>query len=161
MSEKTASPHATLGDETFMSADELRDYMRQAELAKVSKELEAMDSAEKARREMIEKLSEPVDLTPEVLHDLAENLRHKVRLAVERNETEIMIMRFPHELCTDNGRALNNGEETWPETLTGRPRQAYEIWRDHLKDANYKLKAMIVDWPNGMPGDVGMFLSWA
>jgi len=161
MSEKSATPHATLGDETFMSADELRDYMRQVEIAKTSRELEAMDSAARARREMIEKLSEPVALTPEILHALAENLRHKVRLAAERNESEIMLMRFPHELCTDKGRALNNGEEGWPETLTGRPRQAYEIWRDHLKDAHYKLKAMIIDWPNGMPGDVGMFLSWA
>jgi hypothetical protein len=24
----------------------------------------------------------------------------------------------------------------------------------------HSLKAMIVDWPAGMPGDIGFFLSW-
>ena len=48
----------------------------------------------------------------------------------------------------------------WPETLTGRPRQAYEFWRDQLRPAGYRLKAMIVEWPGGLPGDVGFFLQW-
>ena len=49
----------------------------------------------------------------------------------------------------------------WPETLTGRPRQAYEFWKEHLQPQKYKLKAMIVDWPGGLPGDVAFFLSWS
>jgi hypothetical protein len=69
-------------------------------------------------------------------------------------------MRFPHELCADKGRAINNAEPGWPETLTGRPRQAFELWRDHLRPAGYRLSAVIVDWPGGLPGDVGFFLSW-
>ena len=69
--------------------------------------------------------------------------------------------RFPNTLCTDKGRAINNAEEGWPDSLTGRPRQAYELWRDHLRAGHYKLKAMVIDWPNGMPGDIGFFLSWA
>ena len=161
MTDTTQHPHATLGDETFMSAEELRDYMHQVEAAKLSKELAAMDSADKARHELIEKLSQPLEITPELLHKIAENIRTKVRLAAERGETEIMVMRFPNLLCSDKGRAINNAEEGWPDTLTGRPRQAYEIWRDHLRGADYKLKALIVDWPNGMPGDIGLFLSWA
>ena len=69
-------------------------------------------------------------------------------------------MRFPNTLCTDKGRALNNSERTWPDTLVGRPRQAYEFWREHLQPAGYRLKALIVDWPGGLPGDVGFFLGW-
>ncbi len=71
-----------------------------------------------------------------------------------------MVMRFPSALCTDKGRAINNYEHGWPDTLIGRPRQAYELWHDRLQPAGYRLKAMIVDWPGGMPGDVGFFLEW-
>ncbi|QRG07746.1 hypothetical protein EZH22_05000 [Xanthobacter dioxanivorans] len=153
--------HRILGDETFMSADDLRSYMQEIEQSKLTKELSAMDRAEKAREELIKTLSQPVDLTPERLHQISENLRTKMRLAAQRGETEIMVMRFPNTLCSDKGRAINNAEDGWPDSLTGRPRQAYELWRDHLRAGHYKLKAMIIDWPNGMPGDVGFFLSWA
>ncbi|MFG1479395.1 hypothetical protein V5F53_12130 [Xanthobacter sp. V4C-4] len=153
--------HSTLGDETFMSADDLRSYMQELEQAKLSKELSAMDREEKARAELVKTLSTPLELTPERLHQIIQNLTTKMKLAAQRGETEIMVMRFPNALCTDKGRAINNAEEGWPDSLTGRPRQAYELWRDHLRAGHYKLKALIVDWPNGVPGDVGFFLSWA
>ena len=57
-------------------------------------------------------------------------------------------------------RAINNADKDWPETLTGRPREAYEFWRDHLRPKGYRLKAMIIEWPGGLPGDVGFFLQW-
>jgi len=149
-----------LGDETFMSADDLRAYMTEMQMAKAAKSLEGMDRADKAQNELIKRLSEPVDLTPERLAEIIENLKAKVRAAVKREETELMVMRFPVALCTDKGRAINNAEGDWPETLTGRPRQAYELWRDKLKSAGYGLSAMIVEWPGGLPGDVGLFLRW-
>lgn len=156
-----ADKQSTLGDETFLTADDLRAYMQEVEQAKLSKEIVAMDRADKAREELVKTLSQPLDLTPELLQEITHNLLTKIRLAAQRGETEIMVLRFPNVLCTDKGRAINNAEEGWPDTLTGRPRQAYELWRDYLREAHYKLKAMIIDWPNGMPGDVGFFLSWA
>ena len=42
-----------------------------------------------------------------------------------------------------------------------RPRQAYEFWKEHLQPAKYRLKAIIVDWPAGLPGDVAFFLRWS
>ncbi|MDI4655468.1 hypothetical protein [Xanthobacter autotrophicus] len=161
---ETAAPnasHTKLGDETFMTADDLKAYMQEVEQSKLSKELAAMDRADKAREELVKTLSQPVDLTPEMLHEITTNLQTKMRLAAQRGETEIMVMRFPNTLCSDKGRAINNAEEGWPDSLTGRPRQAYELWRDHLRAGHYKLKAMVIDWPNGMPGDIGFFLSWA
>ena len=128
--------------------------------ADAAKSLEGMDHADKARKDLVKRLAEPVDLTPEKLAEIAQNLKAKVRAAVKREETELMVMRFPVELCTDKGRAINNSDSDWPETLTGRPRQAYEFWRDKLKPAGYGLSAMIVEWPGGLPGDVGFFLKW-
>lgn len=153
-------PHEKLGDESFMSAADLRGYMDKIALAKMNEAVEAMDHARRAKEDLAKQLAEPIELTPQKLHELAETLLVKMRAAAERGETEIMVMRFPNSLCTDHGRAINNAEPGWPDTLTGRPRQAYEIWRDHLKSAGYGLSALIVEWPNDMPGDVGMYLTW-
>jgi len=149
-----------LGDETFMSASDLRDYMTEMEMARVSKELERMSRADKARDGLLKQLAEPVDLTPERRRQIVQSLQVKLRAAAECGSSELMVMRFPTALCTDMGRAINNGDKDWPETLTGRPRQAYELWRDQLRPAGFNLSAMIVEWPGGLPGDVGFFLRW-
>ncbi|MDB5649726.1 MAG: hypothetical protein JWL62_1246 [Hyphomicrobiales bacterium] len=153
--------HEALGDEAFMSADELRAYMRQMAMAEAAGGDDAVARAERAQKDMLETFSKPIEVTDEVIAKLKKRLVSSTRQAAKRGETEIMVMRFPNALCTDNGRAINNSEDGWPDTLTGRPRQAYEFWRDELRPAKYKLKAMIIDWPHGMPGDVGFFLSWA
>ena len=149
-----------LDDETFMSASDLRNYMTDMEMAKASKSIQGMDRAEKARQDLTKRLAEPIDLTPERLKEILQPLKAKLRLAAERGQTELMVMRFPNGICTDKGRAINNADPSWPETLTGRPRQAYELWRDQLRDAGFKLSAMIIEWPGGLPGDVGFFLKW-
>jgi hypothetical protein len=156
------SPNADreLDDETFMSAEQLRGYMNALMAAKGSENVGAMNVADKAKKDLIKTLSTPIDLTRERLKEIMTPLLHKLRSAAERGETELMVMRFPNELCTDKGRAINNAERSWPETLTGRPRQAYELWRDQLQPAGYRLTATIVEWPSGLPGDVGFFLSW-
>jgi hypothetical protein len=149
-----------LGAETFMSAADLRNYMTEMQMSKAVNSVGGMDRAEKAREELIKRLSEPLDLTPERLKEILEPLQSKLRAAAARGQAELMVMRFPNALCTDKGRALNNADPTWPETLTGRPRQAYELWRDHLKNIGFRLNAMIIEWPGGLPGDVGFFLKW-
>jgi hypothetical protein len=150
-----------LGDEAFMKADELRAYMTSLQMAKAEKAMSGMDAAEQSRRTLVRTLSEPVAVTPELLQSIKTTLAGKVRKAAQGGETEVMVMRFPIDLCSDSGRAINNGDADWPDTLTGRPRQAYELWRDYLRDGGYKLKAMIIEWPAGLPGDVGFFLSWS
>ncbi|MBB3771704.1 hypothetical protein FHS55_002313 [Angulomicrobium tetraedrale] len=149
-----------LGDESFMSASDLRGYMDKVATARANEMVEAMDKADRAREELAKTLAEPIEVTPQKLEEITQSLLVKLRAAAERGETELMVMRFPNSLCTDQGRAINNTLQGWPDTLTGRPRQAYELWRDRLKPAGFGLAAMIVDWPKGMPGDVGLFLTW-
>ena len=149
-----------LGDETFMSAADLRTYMTEMQMAQAMKSVDGMDRAGRAREDLIKRMSEPLDLTPKQLKEILQPLQSKLRAAAARGQTELMVMRFPVVLCTDKGRAINNSEPTWPETLTGRPRQAYELWRNQLKDAGFRLSAMIIEWPGGLPGDVGFFLKW-
>lgn len=151
---------AALGDESFMSAAQLRSYMTEMQMAQAGSHVAAMDQADKARAELIKKLSEPMNVTPEVIKGITQRVMASVKAAAQRGEHEIMVMRFPNALCSDKGRAINNNEQGWPDTLIGRPRQAYEFWRDQLREHDYKLKAMIIEWPAGLPGDVGLFLSW-
>lgn len=155
-----AKAQQELGDETFMSAADLRTYMTEMQMAKAMKSVDGMDKAGQAREALIKRMSEPLDLTPEALRDILQPLKAKLKAAAERGQTELMVMRFPNAICSDHGRAINNADPSWPDTLTGRPRQAYELWRDQLRDAGFKLNAMIIEWPGGMPGDVGFFLRW-
>lgn len=149
-----------LADETFMSAAELGAYTAKLKAAKAMQELKGEDQANKARAELIEALSKPIELTPEKVHEITRPLLHKLRVAAEQGKNELMVMRFPNAMCRDGGRAINNANADWADTLTGRPRQAYEFWRERLRPLGYGLAAMIVDWPDGMPGDVGFFLTW-
>jgi hypothetical protein len=148
-----------LGDETFMSADELRNYVKQTEMATASKDA-GLDVAEKARKDLIKSLSEPVIVTPEKIAEVKRRVFGQLRTAAKKGDKEALVMRFPNALCTDKGRALNNLEKGWQSTLIGRPLQAFEFWRDHLQPEGYGLKAMIVDWPQGLPGDIGFFVTW-
>lgn len=158
----TTQPSATfeLGDEPFMSAADLAGYAASLKKARALKEIEGQDRAGKAQAELIKRLSETVELTPDKVQEITKSLLHRLRLAAEQGKKELQVMRFPNALCTDGGRAINNVEAGWPETLTGRPRQAFEFWRDRLQPCGYGLRAMIVDWPQGMPGDVAFFLTW-
>ncbi|MEE7504771.1 hypothetical protein ACLBXO_25965 [Methylobacterium sp. C33D] len=149
-----------LADETFMSAAELGAYTAKLKAAKAMKDIKAEDQASKARAELIKTLSKTIELTPERVHEITRPLLHKLRIAAEQGKNELLVMRFPNAMCSDGGRAINNTESDWPDTLTGRPRQAYEFWRERLQPLGYGLSAMIVDWPDGMPGDVGFFLTW-
>ena len=121
-----------LGDETFMSATELRNYMKQTEMAKASKD-GGSDQAHKAREELIKSLLQPVAVTPEKIAEVKRRVFGQLRTAAGKGDKEVLVMRFPNALYTDKGRALNNSEKEWPSTLIGRPLQAFEFWRDHLK----------------------------
>ena len=83
-----------------------------------------------------------------------------VRGAAERGEREVLALRFPSEYCTDGGRAINSFEPDWPKTLTGFAKRAYEFWQKELEPRGYKVRAQIMDFPGGVPGDVGIFLRW-
>ena len=62
---------------------------------------------------------------------------------------------------TDKGRAINQQEPGWEQTLKGAPKEIYQLWENYFRPRGYKLKVQIVDFPDGMPGDIGMTLSWS
>jgi hypothetical protein len=100
-------------------------------------------------------------LKGQVTEDEIARVRRLVMNAVKDGKLEAQVYTFPSDLCTDSGRAINSGDPQWPETLKGKARQFYERFVKFGKPQGFKLKAMIVTFPGGIPGDVGFFLSWA
>jgi hypothetical protein len=66
----------------------------------------------------------------------------------------------PASTAPTAGRAINSFEPEWPKSLTGFAKVAYDFWQKELEPQGLMLRAQIMDFPSGMPGDVGMFLGW-
>jgi hypothetical protein len=49
-------------------------------------------------------------------------------------------------------RAGNNNDPSWPETLQGKAKEFYDRYQRFGKSQGYKLKAMIINFPDGIPG---------
>ena len=88
-------------------------------------------------------------------------VRRLVMNAVKDGKMEAMVYSFPSDLCTDSGRAINNNAPNWPETLQGKAREIYDRYEERMKPQGYRLKAMVINFPGGVPGDIGFFLNWA
>lgn len=88
------------------------------------------------------------------------HLLHQAREAAERGEKEHLLLRFPSELCSDGGRAVNAPEPDWPATLRGEAAEVYLRWEQELKPRGFHVSARVVDFPGGMPGDIGLYLVW-
>ena len=52
-------------------------------------------------------------------HD-SENLKQKIIDAARSGKYEVEVIRFPATYCTDGGRAINNLEKNWSESLQGK-----------------------------------------
>ena len=89
-----------------------------------------------------------------------DTIMQRIASAFARGEKELMLFSFPSDLCTDAGRRLNNGVEGWEATLPGAARRVFEFWRDDLRPRGFRFFARVISYPDGMPGDVGVFFSW-
>jgi hypothetical protein len=141
---------------TFSAAD-LKRRMAEREMAKAAEELRRMKEQEEKQKAVMEEFHKPPARTPDQLMQLVMQL---VNRAAEAGQTEVQIYRFPNDLCTDRGRKINNSLPEWENTLEGRPKLGYEFWRDHLRPLGFGLKAQVLEYPGGMPGDIGFFLTW-
>ena len=88
------------------------------------------------------------------------SILHRAREAAARGEKEFMLLRFPADLSTDQGRAINVPLASWPETLRGEAAEIYLRWQRDLKPGGFHLAARVLSFPGGFPGDIGLFLVW-
>jgi hypothetical protein len=140
------------------SAKEMMEKLALAEAEKAEAASRRQAEAEAEKKLLLEKITKPSGVSDE---EAMQRVAAIVQRAVSNGQTEVQVYRFPNQLCTDHGRAINQQESGWEKTLTGLPKEMYEFWGRRLRPLGYKLKFQIVDWPDGLPGDVGITLKWA
>jgi hypothetical protein len=144
-------------DELLPSAADCRKKGAEMEAEKASKQMRHEAAMQAERKALLDQLSKPSGVSDEERMKRAAAI---VRRAVNNGLTEVEVGRFPNRLCTDHGRAINQQEPGWEKTLTGLPKELYEFWKVHMRPRGYRLKFQIVDWPGGMPGEIGVTLAW-
>ena len=139
------------------TAQDLMEKLALAEAEKASQAARKQAADEAEKKALIDKLTKPSGVSDE---EALKRVAAIVERAVANGLTEVQVYRFPNTLCTDHGRAINQQEAGWEATLTGVPKEIYEFWDRQLRPLGYKLKVQIIDFPGGMPGDVGITLKW-
>lgn len=137
------------------SADDLRMEMLEKQMAETDRRLKAREAEQKKLEEIATEF-----MSKHVSDRERQMIRTVVMNAVKEGKYEAMVFSFPSRLCTDSGRAINNLDPNWPDTLQGKARELYEGFKTNLQPKGYRLKAAIIDFPGGMPGNVGLFLNW-
>ena len=150
---------ANIKDVDVNAAPPSAEQLRLTLLEEQMKEAEKQD---KLRSEANDELSKFTNsfLKDQVSENEVAMVRRLVMNAVKNGKFEAMVYSCPSDLCTDGGRAINNADPQWPETLQGKAKQFYERYVKFAKPQGYKLKAMIINFPGGIPGDVGFFINW-
>jgi len=151
-----ADKAATSDQDQVPSADEMR-------MTLVKKQMEEIEKREKAKAAEEKSLADFADafLTQHVTQAERDMIRRIAMNAMKDGKLEAMVYSFPSDLCSDGGRAINNMDPNWPSTLRGKAKELYDRFQTIAKPKGYKLKAMIISFPGGMPGDVGFFLNWS
>lgn len=139
----------------IVSPDELRSITADLEMKEARKHLE-----KKRREEEEHRAARAHFMTDDIPAAADERISARVRQAAENGLHEIMVFSFASDLLADRGRAINNFDASWPQSLTGVAKKAYDYFEEKLKPQGYKLRMQIINYPGGMPGDVGVFLSW-
>ncbi len=144
-------------DDLLPSALANRTKIAQVEGEKAAEYLRTQAKKEAEKKALLDQFLKPSGVSDDERMKRAAAI---IQRAVNNELTEVEVGRFPNVVCTDRGRSINQQERAWEKTLTGLPKELFEFWAKHLQPRGDKIKCPIVDFPGGMPGDVGMSLSW-
>lgn len=139
----------------LLRPDELNEIIFAAEDAKMQEERRHRDKIAQQKRDLKEAFMSR-DLHP----DVVQRVNDAIRRAAEQGHRQLEVLTFPSSFTNDRGRRINNYDPDWPESLEGFAKKAYEFYMKELRPLGFKLHAEILNFPDGVPGDVGMFLKW-
>jgi hypothetical protein len=144
-----------MSDSKLVTPGDLRKVTEEAQMAKVREQFDRARQLEEEQKAIREAFMSR-DVHPQV----KERVNAAVRRAAEQGLHEIEVMKFPAEYCNDKGRRINNAEPDWPSSLEGFAKRAYDFFVKELQPLGFKVRAQILNYPDGRLGDVGFFLSW-
>src|SRR3954453_4743561 len=123
-------------DDLIPNATQIRKEAALKEAEKAEEYVRLAATAEAEKRALIERLSKPSGKSEEEKIKLASPV---IQRAVRNGLTEVLVYRFPNTLCRDKGRAINQMEKGWENTLTGIPKEILQLWTDYLKPSGYHI----------------------
>src|SRR3954470_11262855 len=144
-------------DDLIPNATRIRQEAALREAEKADEYFRVAAAAEAATRALIVRLAKPSGKSDGEKIELASTI---IRPWVRNGLTEVLVYRFPNSLCTDRGRAINQQEAGWENTLTGIPKEIFQLWTDYLKPRGYRISYQIIDYPGGVPGDIAVTIAW-
>lgn len=139
----------------IVKPDELRKAQEQRDMAAAREAAEKMRRAEEEQQQLHEAFMKR-KIGPEAI----ERFNTAVRKAAELGQHEIMIGQFPASWCSDGGRRINNNLEDWPDSLQGIAKEVYDYHQKNLAPLGYKMRVEVLNYPGGVPGDIGIFFRW-
>lgn len=142
-------------DDSALGADDFRSLVTDFERKADEHERKVHEAELEQRKKRVEAL-----IDTHISDAEWRGMVHKARQSAERGEKEYMLLRFPSQACSDAGRAINVAEPDWPATLRGEAAEIYLRWQRDLQPRGFHLTASVLDFPGGMPGDIGLFLHW-
>ena len=144
-------------DALIPTVQEIQKQSALKEAEKAEAQMRALAAAEAEKRALVDELTKPSGLSED---EKIKRASTGIQRAVRNGLQEVQVYRFPNILCTDRGRAINQMEAGWEKSLTGIPKEMYELWRDYLQPRGYRIAYQIIDYPGGVPGDIGITLRW-
>jgi hypothetical protein len=144
-------------DDLLPTALDLKKTIALEEAAKAEAEMRRRAEAEAEKKALLDQFTNPSGVSDE---EAVRRGAAIIQRAAKNGLTEVQIHRFPNQLCTDRGRAINQMEPGWETTLTGVPKEIYQIWYKYFRPRGYRLRVQIIEFPGGMPGDIAMTLCW-
>jgi CBS domain-containing protein len=139
-----------------LSAAAFRDAVRAYKAETFGHQQAQAREAQLERRRQIKAL-----LDHHVSEELWREMLEHAELAAKNGAQEVMMLRFPSDLCSDGGRKIDVAERGWEETLRGEAAELYVRWKTELKPRGFGLSARIVSYEDGGTiGDIGLYLTW-
>ena len=139
----------------LLNPKELQKITQEAESAKAREQSARQKKHEEEERQLHDAFMQR-DIHPKV----GERVNTAIRNAAEQGKTELQAFVFPASFCNDRGRRINNGEADWPASLEGFAKKAFDYYDKELRPLGYRVEARVLTFPEGMPGDIGIFLKW-
>lgn len=139
----------------LLKPEDLKMIASDAEMGEMDRERKFADKKKQQDRALRE-----VFMSRKVAPEAVDRINNAIRIAAQNGHHHLEVITFPSSYCSDGGRRINIADPEWPTTLTGFAKDAYDFYGKELRPLGYKLRAEIVNFPGGMPGEVSLSLAW-
>lgn len=145
-------------DDVIPTAKDLQKRLARAEAEKAAEWARRRAAEDAEKKALLDQFSKPSGVSDEERLKRAATI---IERATSNGLTEVLVGRFPKQLFADHGRAINQAEPGWETTLNGLPKELYDFWAKYLRPRGYRIKCQVVDFSGGIPGDIGITLTWS